>query len=291
MTAFSALARLVRALPEPLARTLVDRVMVRSLMMAWPPNRAAARKNLRRVMSHGGTPPTNDALKAALSESLGLYARFLLVMMNHPAEIRAARERMDLALLPALRKLGSARKGVVMVTPNYGLVGHAAWALAESGIPVMLPILNRDFLAHSPPEMREKVFTVGSSASAALRKLQGGDVVLTIADINFLPKRRTTQFFGAPAPLGYAAARLAVAAGSPILPSYATVTGDRCRFEADEPIPTEGRMLEAVQADVARSMERFIGRHPEQWLVYEDFWDVAGMDRRYAVAKRLARWS
>ena len=291
MTAFSALARLTAALPEPAARLLVDRILVRSLMMGWPPNRAAARKNLRRVMGHGGAPPPPEAVEAALEASLGLYARFLLVMMNHPAEIKAARERMDLALLPALRALGAEKKGVIVVTPNYGLVGHAVWAIGESDIPVLLPILNREFLAHAPPEIAAKVSTVGASAAAALRKLSAGEVVLTIADINFLPKRKTTSFFGAPAPLGYAAARLAVAAGAPILPAYATATGERCRFEADAPIRTQSRTLDEVQNDVARSMERFIGRNPAQWMVYEDFWDVAGMDRRYALARRLARWA
>lgn len=291
MTAFSALARLTAALPEPAARFLVERVLVRSLMMAWPPNRAAARSNLRRVLAAGGSPPPDSRVAAALSQSLGLYARFLLMMMNHPAEVAAARERTDLELLPALKALGAEKNGVVVVTPNYGLVGHAIWALFEAGVPFVMPILNRDFLAHAPPAMRENVLTVGSSAGAALKRLAAGEVVMTIADINFLPKRVTTPFFGAPAPLGYAAARLAVAAGSPILPAYATADGDRCRFEADAPIRVAGRGLEAVQQDVARSMERFIGRRPEQWMVYEDFWDVAGMDRRYALARRLARWS
>lgn len=291
MTAFSALARAVAALPEPAARFLVETVLVRGMMMAWPPNRSAARRNLRRVMSAGGVPADPARVEAALCESLGLYARFLLMMMNHPAEVAAARERTDLALLPALKALGAERKGVVVVTPNYGLVGHAVWALFEAGVPFVMPILNRDFLAHAPKAMHDNVLTVGGSAAAALKRLAAAEVVLTIADINFLPKRRTTEFFGAPAPLGYAAARLAVAAGAPLLPAYATAAGDRCVFEADAPIRSEGRTLDAVQADVARSMERFIGRRPEQWMVYEDFWDVSGMDRRYALARRLARWS
>lgn len=291
MIGFSALARLVGALPEPAARLVVDRLLVRSLMMAWPPNREAARKNLRRVMSKDGNPPAEAAVEEALSASLGLYSRFLLIMMGHPAEVAAACQRTDLAFLPALRALGAERHGVVVVTPNYGLVGHAVWALAESGVPMLLPILNRDFFAHSPPDKRAKLLSVGASAAATLQALRAGEVVVTIADINFLPKRRTTPFFGAPAPLGYASARLAIAAGAPLLPAYATADGDRCRFEADDPIRTQGRGLDEVQADVARSMERFIGRRPEQWMVYEDFWDVAGMDRRYALARRLARWS
>ena len=212
-------------------------------------------------------------------------------MAAHPAEVRAARERVDLALLEPLKALGAERRGVILVTPNYGLVGHGLWALAEAAVPFYLPILNKDFLAHFPPHVFACIRTVGASASACLKALADGDVVVTIADINFLPRRITTEFFGAQAPLGYAAARLSLSSGSPILPVYATAQGDRCVFEADSPIRPEGRTLPELHAEVARSMERFISKHPEQWMVYEDFWDVRGMDRKYSLVRRLARYS
>lgn len=289
MTAFSSWSYLVRLLPEGAARFVVDRVLVRSLMMGWPPNRRAARRNFERILRSRGRP-AGDA-PAVLDASLTMYSRFLLMMATHPAEVRAARERTDLALLPRLRELGAEKRGVVLVTPNYGLVGHALWAINETGIPVLLPILNRDFLSHAPQHHFDRVLTVGSSAAASLRALAAGEVVAAIADINFLPKRLTTEFFGAPAPIGYAAARLSQASGSPILPAYATMVGDRCRFECDDPIRPDGKTLGELHAAVARSMERFIGAHPEQWMVYEDFWDIRGMDLKYRIARALARWS
>ena len=291
MTAFSAWARLVRRLPEGAARFFIETLLVRGVMMSWPPNRRAARSNLRRVLAHCGREASEPELSRMLGASLTLYARFLLLMAAHPAEVRAARERVDLPLLGPLKALGAERRGVVLVTPNYGLVCHGIWALTEGGVPVNLPILNRDFLAHFPPALYTRIKTVGSTAGACLRALADGDVVVTIADINFLPRRITTEFFGAPAPLGYAAARLSLSSGSPILPVYATVEGDRCRFEADDPIRPDGRTLPELHAAVARSMERFISLHPEQWMVYEDFWDIRGMDRKYSLARRLARYS
>lgn len=291
MTAFSAWARVVRLLPEAAARFFVEGLLVRGAMMAWPPNRRAARSNLSRVLAHAGRVASEAELDGLLDASLRLYARFLLLMAAHPAEVAAARERVDLPLLEPLKRLGAEKRGVVLVTPNYGLVCHGIWAMTEGGVPVNLPILNRDFLAHFPPALYSRIKTVGSSAAACLRALAAGDVVVTIADINFLPRRITTDFFGAPAPLGYAAARLSLSSGAPILPVYATQRGDRCVFEADEPIRPEGRSLPELHAAVARSMERFISRHPEQWMVYEDFWDVRGMDRKYSLARRLARYS
>ncbi|MBI5595738.1 MAG: hypothetical protein HY928_06575 [Elusimicrobia bacterium] len=289
MTAFSAWSHLVRRLPEPAARFVVGSVFVRGMMLAWPPNRRAARGNFERILARLGRPP--EEARAVLETSLDLYARFLLIMAAHPAEVRAARERTDLALLPRLRELGTEKKGVILVTPNYGLLGHALWAINETGIPILLPILNRDFLTHFPRHHYDRVLTVGSSAAASLRALAAGEVVAAIADINFLPKRLTTEFFGAPAPIGDAAARLSLASGAPILPAYATAEGDRCRFECDEPIRPDGKDLAVLHAAVARSMERFIGAHPEQWMVYEDFWDIRGMDLKYRIARALARWS
>ncbi|MDE2293174.1 MAG: hypothetical protein KGL53_13920 [Elusimicrobia bacterium] len=291
MTAFSALSRLVRRLPEPAARFLLEDVVVRGLMMGWPANRRAARKNLTRVLAATGREASPAELAAMTRRSLALYARFLLLMAVHPAEVRAARERTDLVLLPTLKALGAEKRGVVLVTPNYGLVAHGLWALYEAGVPLRMPILNRAFLAHAPRGMYERVSTVGASASDCLRALAAEEVVFQIADINFLPRRRTVEFFGAPAPLGYAAARLSAASGAPILPAFATAEGDRCVFECDEPIRPQGLSLPELHRAVAGSMERFIGRHPDQWLVYDDFWDVRGMDRKYALVRRLAPWS
>lgn len=291
MTAFSAWSRLVRRLPGPAARFLVERLMVRGLMFGWPPNRRAARANLRRILTHQGRPAADADTAALLDESLTLYARFLLFMAGHPDELAASRERMDLPLLPALKALGAEKRGVILVTPNYGLVGHALSALTDLGIPVNLPILNRAFLSHHDPEVYSRIRTVGSSAAACLRGLAAGEVVATIADINFLPRRIATPFFGAPAPVGYAAARLARSSGAPILPVYATVIGERCSFENDAVLRPEGKTLAELHAAVAGSMERYIARRPGQWMVYEDFWDLRAMDFKYGLVRRLARWS
>ncbi|MEK7747298.1 MAG: lysophospholipid acyltransferase family protein, partial [Elusimicrobiota bacterium] len=200
-------------------------------------------------------------------------------------------EEVDLDLLPALQSLRREGRGVVLATPNFGLVGHALWALRLKGIPLLLPILNRDFLAHHEAGVFSGVSTVGKSARPSLRSLREGGVVAAIVDINYLPHRPATPFFGAPAPLGYAASRLARTSGAPLLPAYAVVREGRCRFESHDPIDPRGRSLEEVNLLLARSMERAIGAHPEQWLVYNDFWDIEAMDLEYRLARKLARWS
>ncbi|MBI3300410.1 MAG: hypothetical protein HYZ75_19770 [Elusimicrobia bacterium] len=291
MTAFSAWSRLVRRLPGPAARFLLERIMVRGLMLGWPPNRRAARGNLRRVLAHAGRSCRDDDVDPLLDESLRLFARFLLLMAAHPVEVEAARRTLDFPMMERLKSLGAEKRGVIIATPNYGLVAHFLWALVEGGVPLSLPILNREFLAHFPPGIYSAIKTVGASATAALEALERGEIVATISDINFLPRRITTDFFGAPAPIGYAPARLALSSGAPILPVYATANGDRGVVECDEPIRPQGKTLTELHAAVAASMQRFIARRPGQWMVYEDFWDLRAMDRKYSLARRLARWS
>ncbi len=291
MTGFSAIARLLRFLPAPATPFLVEKVMVRSLMMAWPSRRRVALANLSRILEHVGRKPGEGELSSLLDQSLHLYSRFILCMIGLPGEERAAREEVDLDLLPALESLRSEGRGVVLATPNFGLVGHALWALRLKGLPMLLPILNRDFLAHHEAGVFAGVSTVGESARPSLRSLREGGVVAAIVDINYLPHRPATPFFGAPAPLGYAASRLARTSGAPLLPAYAVVRAGRCRFESHEPIDPRGRSLEEVNLLLARSMERAIGEHPEQWLVYNDFWNLEAMELEYRLARGLARWS
>lgn len=286
MTSFSALARLCARLPYPAARFLVRGVLVKGLLMGWPPARRTALANLRRILGRAGRDPAEAP--GLLGESLELYARFLLCMMALPEEERFAAERVALECLPLVRELAAEGKGLILATPNFGFAGHGAWALLKAGVEWKMPILDREFLAHFPPDVARRFLTVGRAGREILAELKAGGTMFMIVDINYLPRRRTTPFFGAPAPLGYAASRLAQASGAPILPVYAVAEGTGCRLQADEPVRAEGRPIEDVQADVARSMERFIARHPEQWLVYEDFWDVAGMDRKYRLARRLA---
>lgn len=289
---FSLLSMLVRRLPPGAADFLVERVLVRGLMLSSPGRRRVARANLARVLRHGGREPSDAELDALVERSLPLYARFILAMMTYPRELAFARERGELAALDAIRRLRAGGKGVVVATPNFGLAGHGVWALAQGDIPFHIPILRREFMSHMSAQDYARLETVGRSGRAMLRALARNEVVCTIVDINYLPHRRTTVFFGAPAPLGYAAARLSQVSGAPLLPVYAVDLGERYRVEADAPIaPAAGgrrRDLQELNDELARSMERYIARYPEQWLVYDDFWNIKAMDRTYGFVSRWA---
>ena len=73
--------------------------------------------------------------------------------------------------------------------------------------------------------------------------------------------------------------------------AIATAEGGRCKVECGEPIRPQGKTLAELHAAVAGAMQSFIARRPGQWMVYEDFWDLRGMDLKYSLARRLARWS
>ena len=49
-------------------------------------------------------------------------------------------------------------------------------------------------------------------------------------------------------------------------------------MEADAPIIPGKGGAEALEEPLLRSMERYIGRYPELWLVLRDIWDVKRSD-------------
>jgi lauroyl/myristoyl acyltransferase len=291
MTSFALMSRLCGRLPRRTTEFVVGRVFVRTLMMGLPANRRAALSSLGRILRFSGRSAEKKELDRLLDESLALYARFILLMMALPEDLEYSATRVDMDLLPAVEGLKKAGRGVVLATPNFGLIGHAIIGLMQRKALDYLPVLNREFFAHFPPEIYARFQTVGKSSLMCLHALRKNGLVGAIVDINYLPHRQTTEFFGAPAPLGYAASRLAQVSGAPLLPAYAVAAGERCRFEADAPILPEGKSLEQINRELARSMERFISRYPEQWLVYDDFWNTARMDLQYKLARALARFS
>ncbi|MFA5139109.1 MAG: lysophospholipid acyltransferase family protein [Elusimicrobiota bacterium] len=291
MTSFALMSRLCGRLPRRTTEFIVGKVFVRTLMMGLPANRRAALSSLDRILRFSGKTPEPAELRRLLDESLALYTRFILLMMALPEDLEYSASKVDMELLPAVEELKKAGKGVVLATPNFGLIGHAIIGLMQRGVLDYLPVLNRNYFAHFPPELFARFQTVGKSSLLCLRALRKNGLVGAIVDINYLPHRQTTEFFGGPAPLGYAASRLAQVSGAPLLPAYAVASGDRCRFVADAAILPEGRSLEQINRELARSMERFISRYPEQWLVYDDFWNTSRMDLQYKLARAMSRLS
>ena len=109
--------------------------------------------------------------------------------------------------------------------------------LARAGLPVhvMISYVTPQLrTVEGAPGLRFTDFTTG--AKHYLDALARNELVLLYTDMDFFPGGRTADFFGAPCHPPHGAARLAQAAGAPILPVYAVKEGARHRLCCDEAI-------------------------------------------------------
>ncbi|HBL17445.1 MAG: hypothetical protein A2X36_08055 [Elusimicrobia bacterium GWA2_69_24] len=274
MTPQKTVIRLCRGLPPWASDLLINKLMARSSVFGPWSFRDLVSRNLARILTYAGKDPSPEALGRCLEEVVATQGRMLGFMFQLPEEQRFSREDVDLPLLEPLADLRSEGRGVIVATLHFGLFLHAITAL-EGRVPWRLSLAARgdaSFLAMRP-HIRQRCVRVGSCAAEALDALRANEVFVAITDFNLLPRSPRTLLFGAPAHLGYGAARLALASGAPILPAYALPDGDRVRFVADAPIrPAPGERLTHLNERLARSIERYVGKRPGLWVLFHDLW-------------------
>jgi KDO2-lipid IV(A) lauroyltransferase len=120
------------------------------------------------------------------------------------------------------------------------------------------------------------------SMLALFRALKRGEIVALPCDRDIADNSRFVEFFGCPARLPEGAIRIALRTGAPVVPAFVQRRpDDTFLIEVEPPLElSHSGDLEADVADgvkkVARVMERYISRRPEQWLVAVRVWSRDG---------------
>ncbi|HLE82333.1 MAG TPA: lysophospholipid acyltransferase family protein, partial [Dehalococcoidia bacterium] len=183
-------------------------------------------------------------------------------------------------------------RGVVLATAHFGnfdLVGqvlagrsYRVTALAEPLEPPRLfrlvtNLRNCQGLAFEP---------VGPAAlRSVVRALRRGEIVGLACDRDLQGNGMKLPFFGEEARLPAGAIYLALKTGAPVVPAF-VVRRPNNTFAAfvEEPINLDGAEDEAQTvrqgtAKMASLLEKYIGRYPDQWVVFEPIWREASHRR------------
>lgn len=268
--------RLCAAMDRLLGRERWRRLIERAALYGFnkPGLRRILENNLRRIYAFSGKELTEDELARVIDEMALLYARNQHSLFICDQDIRDVLSTFDLDLLPTLRTLRAGGRGALLITPHFGNIGLAMLALADAGIPLNAQIINAaPYRWCERPNLR--FIGLSDGAAACLKALKRNETLLLYGDLDFFPGNRTADFFGAPIRPPHGPARLAVAARSPVLPVYAVYRGGRHHFECGEPILIEEDTdAGAVEEGILRSMETVIARHPSQWTICMDIWDM-----------------
>jgi lauroyl/myristoyl acyltransferase len=277
-------SRLAQALPERVAYAAAE--LLGALAARTSRKRAVVERNLARIT---GLMPGSTELHRLVERSFRSYARYWLETFRLARGTRELfLERFTCHHVERLDRARAQGKGAVVVVGHLGNWDAAgAWAGA-SGRPVatvaevLRPRRLFEFFSRHRERLGITVFPAVSGVSAKLvEAARQGRLVAILGDRAIDGRGIEVEFFGAPATFPAGPASIALRAGVPVLVAgvYAVRLPDgRYGWEADvgEPLEApEGRgpgVVGDMTERIARELERFIARAPEQWHVFQPFW-------------------
>jgi phosphatidylinositol dimannoside acyltransferase len=290
---FAAGWRVVRSLPEPVARAAF-RAGADLAVRRDGRGVRRLRANLRRVVPDAG-PDTLDAL---VREGMRSYARYWCEAFRLPAMDRAdVLARMDphvTGIAPLFEALEQGR-GVVAALPhsgNWDLAG--LWFVATRcrlGQPARFTTvverlhpesLFRRFVAYREG-LGFEVLAAGDGAAVyrtLIRRLRDGGLVCLVADRDLTASGIEVTFFGEPARLPAGPARLAAATGALLLPAFPHFTPDGWGVRLGDAIPVPERasrdeVAKATQA-LADAFAELIATAPQDWHMLQRVFTADG---------------
>jgi KDO2-lipid IV(A) lauroyltransferase len=281
--------RLVRAMPEPLARGIAGAGARYAALGGGP---AQLRKNLARVI---GTTP-EQVPDSLIRDSLASYARywreaFRLPSMDHVA----LAQRLDKVFIGAehFAAAHSAGRGAVMALPHSGNWDMAGvWLAQQYG--TFTTVAER----LKPESLYDRFIAYRESLGFEVLPLTGGErpplevlaerlranrFVCLMADRDLTRAGVPVTFFGEPTRLPAGPAKLALQTGAPLHPAHVYYDGEDCVVRIDDAIDTGSGDIGVITQALADRFAANIAAHPQDWHMLQPLWlaDLTEQRRAY----------
>jgi KDO2-lipid IV(A) lauroyltransferase len=181
-----------------------------------------------------------------------------------------------------LDNLAQGDDGAVLALSHFGnwdMAASGALALGRAVSTVMAPIGSQFLTAIVEVSRARKgleLFTPEQAARGLVRTLRHRRLIAIMSDVPEAGPTVTVPFCGGPVRFTTVPARLAAAAGKPIIPVACWRQPPGWVLEFYAPILTAGLAEAAVMARVAAVLEPEIRRHPEQWYPFHEVYADAG---------------
>ena len=275
---------LAGVVPPALAYAILDRVGDAVRLLNRPARRAVG-ANLLRVI---GAPDEQwqRAVRGVFRAGARNYYDTLRVPHLTPSEVTAmvpvrGWEHLDAALAGGRGAIlvGAHLSSLALTTQVFAAHGYTVHVAVEPIEPPELLRLLTRLRAGRGMHLVPLGPRLGTQLAAALRR---NEAVGLIVDRDVSGSGVLVPFFGAPARLPSGPALLALRTGAPILPAVAVRRrDDHFAGLIEAPIPAERTGdtradVERITGAIAARLEYYIGRHPEQWTVFQSVWDSEG---------------
>jgi Kdo2-lipid IVA lauroyltransferase/acyltransferase len=241
--------------------------------------------NLTRIHQHNGVRLSRRALRVLARENFLNFAKYLVDFFHF---LHLQPDRMNrlihFGVVPqVLDDLLAKGKGVIVLSAHLGNWELGAAALAQRGYPFHAVALRQpdpklDALYQSYRSRRRiNPIPFGRAARDCIRILRRNEIIALVGDRDFTAARDTVEFFGQPARLPDGPAKLALATGAPILPTFMVRNDDDTfGYVLGEPIWADKArdQVADVMRKITAALERVISQYSEQWFFFHDLWDI-----------------
>ena len=280
--------RLVRAMPEGLARNVFD-AGARYAARGGGPEQL--RKNLARVIGTTPAEVPDSLMRAALAS----YARYWREAFRMPSmDLAAVSARLDTVFIGAEHFAAAHRagRGAVMALPHSGNWDMAGVWLAQhyGTFTTVAERLKPESLYDRFVEYRESLGfevlpTTGGDRppmEVLEERLRQNVFVCLMADRDLSRSGVPVQFFGEPTRLPAGPAKLALATGAPLHPAHVHYDGADCIVQIDDALDTSSGDIGAITQALADRFAVNIAAHPQDWHMLQPLWLSDLSERRRA---------
>ena len=244
--------------------------------------REPLRDNLRHVMRGSSQRQIDATARQILRNHLKNYYDFFRASRLNAYQIKSM---VKVHGLEHLRQAHAKGKAVIFITAHFGNLDIVGQTFALFGYQVTTPAehVRPEVLFQEIVKVRAskgmKIIPVDGPLLGLVRSLKRKEIIGLAADLDVTRSGLVVDFFGDPTRLPDGYARLSLRTGAPILPAFSLRQPDNT-FEAYAEPAVELRVTGNLEADVragveqvVRIMEKWIGAHPDQWVMFHRIWE------------------
>ncbi len=290
---------LTRPLPLRVGYWFGERVALICYWVIFPRHRKALNANLALVL-HSDDARYVDAVARRTFRNFGKY---IVDFIRFPVMSRAeVNRRLRFEQWDELNAAVASGRCIMLATLHFGNWDLGAAALAANGYPINA-IADRfrygpmnDLVQGSRAKLGMKVIGHDRLGPALFRSLRRGEMLAMLVDIASDDAATHVDFFGAPALVSSAPARIALRTGAWVVPGV-VVRGPGDDFVIRpiidfslrdyQPTGDESRDVPELTQLIMHAMEPFVRSHPDQWFIFRRMWSppLAARARPAALAE------
>lgn len=245
--------------------------------------RRALNENLARVLGSDDKGYVDSVARRAFRN----FGKYVVDFIHFPVMTREEiQRRLAFDEWEDLNRVTGFERGVLIVTIHFGNWDHGAAALAAYGYPVnaiadtfRYPKMNQ-LVQGSRENLGMKVIPRERVGLGVFRALRQGEMLAMLIDVPAPDSSIQVPFFGAPAEVSSAPARIALRTGAWVVPAVVLrgpgdptiirpIIDVSLRYDATGPEEEDVHRLTAL---IMASLERQIRRYPDQWFIFRRMW-------------------